>query len=139
MIYLQHITTATLQGLGKPAVPTRNAAICTILSSLVIVAGTYARPELGIHIAVFAVVVGIGSGATLGLLEVIRILGGLRAIVSLLLRGGLAGALALLVTDTALMSYGGPLFFSLMLAAVVTALTFFPLAWLLGLMESLHR
>ncbi|MBT9176316.1 MAG: Stage V sporulation protein B [Firmicutes bacterium] len=49
MIYLQHITTATLQGLGKPAVPTRNAAICTIFSSLAIVAGTYARPELGIH------------------------------------------------------------------------------------------
>ncbi|MBT9176317.1 MAG: hypothetical protein DDT20_00630 [Firmicutes bacterium] len=87
----------------------------------------------------FAVVVGIGSGATLGLLEVIRILGGLRAIVSLLLRGGLAGALALFATDTALVYCDGPPFCRLLLAAVVTALTFFPLAWLLGLTKSLRR
>ena len=139
MIYLQHITTATLQGLGKPAVPTRNAAICTMLSSLAIVAGTYARPELGIYIAVLAVVVGIGSGAVLGLFAVVKTLGGLRAVVSLLLRGGMAGALALFAAETALMYYGGAPLLRLMLASVATAFVFFPLAWLLGLTKSLQR
>lgn len=139
MIYLQHITTATLQGLGKPAVPTRNAALCTILSSLAIVAGTCAWPQLGIYIAVFGVVVGIGSGAVLGLFAVVKALGGLRAIVSLLMRGGMAGGAALFAAETALQHYGCSPLLRLMLAATVTALVFFPLAWFLGLTKSLRR
>lgn len=139
MIYLTHITTATLQGLGRPAVPTRNAAICTILSSLAIVLGTYLRPELGIYTAVIGVVTGIGTGAALGLLEVFKMLSGLRAVINLLLRGGVAGGLALFAVEWALMSYGGTPLFRLLLAAVTTAGTFFPLAWLLGLTKSLQR
>jgi stage V sporulation protein B len=139
MIYLTHITTATLQGLGRPAVPTRNAAICTILSSLVIVLGTYLRPELGIYTAVIGVVTGIATGAALGLLEVVKMLSGLRAVINLLLRGGVAGGLALFAVEWALMSYGGTPLFRLLLAAVTTAGTFFPLAWLLGLTKSLQR
>lgn len=136
MIYLQHITTATLQGLGKPAVPTRNAAICTALSSLAVLAGSYARPELGIQVAVLAVVVGIASGAVLGLMEVVKTVGGLRAVVSLLTRGGLAGTFSLFATEMAMLHVGGSPLYRLVVAAITIAITFFPMAILLRLPKS---
>lgn len=103
MIYLQHITTATLQGLGKPAVPARNAALCTLLSSGCIVAFSRLWPSLGVDATVMAVTVGISSGAVLGLVEVLKEIGGLRATAGSIVRAALAGATALFVTEGVLL------------------------------------
>ncbi|MDP3486657.1 MAG: oligosaccharide flippase family protein, partial [Bacillota bacterium] len=72
MIYLQHITTATLQGLGKPAIPARNAALSMLVSSLGIVYLSRFSPALGVNAAVYAVILGVVSGALLGLMAVVR-------------------------------------------------------------------
>jgi len=135
LVYLQHITTATLQGLGKPFIPTRNAAISTLLSSGAIVVLSRLFPSLGIVAAVLAVIVGISSGAILGLVAVLKITGGTRAALSIILRGAMAAAAALFATLIVLgLGIEGSVA-RIMGAGVSTALVFYVLAFAL----KLHR
>jgi stage V sporulation protein B len=139
LIYLQHITTATLQGLGKPAIPTRNAAICTILASAAMIALTLAFPGLGITAAALASMVGITSGAFLGLTAVFRELGGVRQTLSIMIRAALAGAISLALCHMFMDRYSFTPITSVLAGGVMIAVTFFPLSLALGLHRLLRR
>lgn len=134
MIYMQHITTATLQGLGKPAIPARNAAICTLFSSASVITLSRIWPSLRIDAAVYAIMIGIITGALLGLVAVLKEIGGLRIATSTITRGALAGAIALFATENVLSSLttSSP-FYRLVAACALVAVTFLPAAWLLRL------
>jgi len=132
MIYLQHITTATLQGLGKPAIPARNAALCTLMSSASVITLSRAWPSLGIDAAVYSVMVGIITGALLGLTAVIKEIGGLRAATSTITKGALAGAFSLFLCENILSSMTSPSpLYHLVACGAVVVLSFFPAAWIL--------
>lgn len=134
MIYMQHITTATLQGLGKPAIPARNAALCTLFSSASVIALSRLWPSLRIDAAVYAIMVGIISGALLGLVAVIKEIGGTRVAISLITKGALAGASALFITENILASLTNPSpYYQLLIACTTVAITFLPAAWFLML------
>ncbi|MBS3872481.1 MAG: oligosaccharide flippase family protein [Firmicutes bacterium] len=135
LIYLQHITTATLQGLGKPALPTRNAVISTLLSSLTIIILSRFYGSLGITAAVFAIMVGTSCGAVLGLVAVLKETGGTKATTSIILRGATAAAVSLFMTLYALDVLALAGLPRILLAGVVIALSFYPLA----LIFKLHR
>ena len=134
MIYLQHITTATLQGLGKPAIPARNAALCTLFSSASVITLSRVWPSLRIDAAVYAIMVGIITGALLGLVAVLKEIGGLRTAISIITKGALAGAFAFFVTENVLAVLETPSpFYQLVTACAVVAVSFLPAAWLLKL------
>lgn len=137
MIYLQHITTATLQGLGKPAVPATNAAISALLSAACVYLLSRIWPGLGINAAVYAVIINISSGAILGLVAALKEVGGLRVVASLIIRGALAGTVALFATETALLALNNAsTLLRLSTAALVTAICFYSLSLLLGLYKT---
>ncbi|KAF0198087.1 MAG: stage V sporulation protein B [Bacillota bacterium] len=134
MIYIQHITTATLQGLGKPAIPARNAAVCTLLSSTSVITLSRIWPSLKIDAAVYAIMVGIITGALLGLVAVLKEIGGLRTATIIITRGALAGAFAIFITENVLASLTNPSpLYQLSIACAMVALSFLPAAWLLRL------
>lgn len=135
LIYLQHITTATLQGLGKPSVPTRNAVVSTLLSSLTIILLSRFFGTLGITAAVIAIMVGISSGAVLGLAAVLKETGGTKTTTSIILRGAVAAAASLFVTLYALNTVALGDLARILFAGIVIALSFYPLA----LIFKLHR
>lgn len=139
MIYLQHITTAALQGLGKPAIPARNAALCTLLSSGAIVAFSRLWPFLGVDATVLGVIVGIASGAVLGLAAALREIGGFKATAGAITRGALAGAAALFVTESVLLMTPSAPLARLSIALLSILLSFVPAALALKLHVPLSR